>query len=172
MTHMMTDELRTDLARIRLLSLDVDGVLTDGRIIYSDDGREIKAFNVQDGSAIKMLAATGIEIAILTGRESPMVDRRARELGIRHLAQGLDDKGPAFQALCAQLHIPLKETAHVGDDLADLVLFDLAGFSISVPNGHPAVRARADHVTQAAGGEGVVRELAELILRARDTWPY
>ena len=93
-------------------------------------------------------------------------------LGIRHIAQGLADKAPAFQSLCSELQIPLEETAHVGDDLADLVLFELAGFSISVPNGHPTVRARADHVTDTAGGEGVARELAELILRARDSWPY
>jgi 3-deoxy-D-manno-octulosonate 8-phosphate phosphatase (KDO 8-P phosphatase) len=168
----ISDELRAAARRIKLLSFDVDGVLTDGRIIYADDGREIKAFNVQDGSAIKMLAAEGIEIAILTGRDSPMVARRAGELGIRHLEQGLEDKGPAFQALCDRLGISLNETAHVGDDLADLVLFDLAGFSISVPNGHPAVKARADHVTETAGGEGVARELAELVLRARGTWPY
>jgi 3-deoxy-D-manno-octulosonate 8-phosphate phosphatase (KDO 8-P phosphatase) len=168
----ISDELRAAAGRIKLLSFDVDGVLTDGRIIYADDGREIKAFNVQDGSAIKMLAAEGIEIAILTGRDSPMVARRAGELGIRHLEQGLEDKGPAFQALCDRLGISLNETAHVGDDLADLVLFDLAGFSISVPNGHPAVKARADHVTETAGGEGVARELAELVLRARGTWPY
>lgn len=164
--------LREAASRIRLLSFDVDGVLTDGRIVYSDDGREIKAFNVQDGSAIKMLAAEGIEIAILTGRDSPMVARRAEELGIRHLAQGLADKGPAFKSLCARLDIPLEATAHVGDDLADLVLFDLAGFAISVPNGHPTVQARADHVTETAGGDGVARELAELILRARGSWPY
>jgi len=168
----ISDELRAAAGRIKLLSFDVDGVLTDGRIIYADDGREIKAFNVQDGSAIKMLAAEGIEIAILTGRDSPMVARRAGELGIRHLEQGLEDKGPAFQALCDRLGISLNETAHVGDDLADLVLFDLAGFSISVPNGHPAVKARADHITETAGGEGVARELAELVLRARGTWPY
>ena len=168
----ISDELLTAARRIRLLSFDVDGVLTDGRIIYSDDGREIKAFNVQDGAAIKMLAAEGIEIAILTGRDSPMVARRAGELGIRHLQQGLEDKGPAFRALCEQLQITPEETAHVGDDLADLVLFELAGFAISVPNGHPAVIERADHTTEARGGEGVARELAELILRARGNWPY
>lgn len=168
----ISDELRAAAARIRLLSFDVDGVLTDGRIIYSDDGRETKAFNVQDGSAIKMLAAEGIEIAILTGRDSPMVTRRAGELGVTHLVQGLDDKGPAFQALCERLGVPLEATAHVGDDLADLVLFELAGFAISVPNGHPAVKARADHLTETPGGAGVARELAELILRARGTWPY
>ncbi len=158
--------------RIRLLSFDVDGVLTDGKITYSDDGREIKAFNVQDGTAIKMLAAEGIEIAILTGRRSAMVSRRAEELGVQHLEQGLADKGPAFESLCARLQIAPADTAHVGDDLADLVLFELAGFAISVPNGHPTVRARADHITETAGGDGVARELAELILRARGSWPY
>ena len=165
-------ELQTALRRIKLLSFDVDGVLTDGKIVYSDDGREIKAFNVQDGTAIKMLAAEGIEIAILTGRESPMVERRAKELGIRHLAQGLADKAPAFNALRDRLHLASEETAHVGDDLADLPLFELAGLAISVPNGHPTVRARADHVTETTGGNGVARELAELILRARGHWPH
>ena len=158
--------------RIRLISFDVDGVLTDGRIVYTDDGREIKAFNVQDGAALKMLAAAGFEIAILTGRRSPVVERRAAELGIRNLEQGLDDKAPAFRALCERLNIPLEETAHVGDDLPDLALFDLAGLAISVPNGHPTVQARADLVTSTAGGNGVARELAELFLRARNAWPY
>ena len=165
-------ELQAALRRVRLLSFDVDGVLTDGKIVYSDDGRELKAFNVQDGAALKMLAAEGIEIAILTGRDSPMVARRAQELGIRHLAQGLTDKAPTFNALCDRLNIAREETAHVGDDLADLPLFELAGLAISVPNGHPTVRARADHVTETAGGDGVARELAELILRARGHWPY
>lgn len=162
-----------DAARaIELVSFDVDGVLTDGRIIYTDDGREIKAFNVQDGAAIKLLAAHGIEIAILTGRRSPMVERRAAELGVRHLEQALTDKAPALRTLCAQLQIPLDRAAHVGDDLPDLDLFSLVGLSVSVPNGHPAVKARADYVTETPGGEGVARELAELLLRARGAWPY
>lgn len=157
---------------IQLVSFDVDGVLTDGRIIYTDDGREIKAFNVQDGAAIKMLSSQGIEVAILTGRRSTMVERRAEELGIRHLEQGLDNKAPALEALCRKLNIPLNHAIHVGDDLPDLELFDLVGLSVSVPNGHPVVRARADYVTETPGGEGVARELTELILRARDAWPY
>lgn len=162
-----------DAARsLELVSFDVDGVLTDGRILYTDDGREIKAFNVQDGSAIKMLLANGIEVAILTGRDSPMVARRAAELGIKHLEQGLDDKGPALAALCKRLGVAAQHTAHVGDDLPDLVLFEQVGLSVSVPNGHPTVIERADHVTAACGGEGVARELAELILRARNAWPY
>lgn len=157
---------------LALISFDVDGVLTDGRITYTDDGHELKAFNVQDGSAIKLLMSHGIEVAILTGRDSPMVARRAAELGIRHLEQGLADKGPALNSLCERLGIPLTRTAHVGDDLPDLVLFELVGLSVSVPNGHPSVVARADHVTDVRGGEGVARELAEFILRARNAWPY
>jgi len=165
-------EILTAAGQIRLISFDVDGVLTDGRIIYTDDGREIKSFNVQDGSALKMLAASGIEIAILTGRRSPMVERRAAELGIHHLEQGLADKAPAFMSLCDRLDIPPEQTAHVGDDLPDLALFELAGLGISVPNGHPVVMAKADYVTATSGGQGVARELAELFLRARNDWPY
>ncbi|MEM8766759.1 MAG: HAD-IIIA family hydrolase [Pseudomonadota bacterium] len=167
-----SDALAAAAPTLKLVSFDVDGVLTDGRITYSDDGRELKSFHVQDGAALKLLRSSGIEVAILTGRHSPMVSRRAAELGIEHLFQGLDDKAPALRALCERLGLSLKETAHVGDDLADLPLFELCGLSISVPNGHPTVIARADHVTHAAGGTGVARELVEALLKARGTWPY
>ncbi len=159
-------------AAIRLISFDVDGVLTDGAIIYTDDGREIKSFNVQDGAAIKLLMSHGVEVALLTGRSSPMVERRAAELGITHLQQGLDDKGPALEALSRDLQIPLAQMAHVGDDTPDLILFELVGLAVAVPNGHPVVIERADHVTRTAGGQGVARELAELILKARNDWPF
>lgn len=166
------DALTEAAASLKLICFDVDGVLTDGRITYSDDGRELKSFNVQDGAALKLLRASGIEVAILTGRESVMVSRRAAELGIEHLYQGLDDKAPALRALGERLDLSLEDAAHVGDDLADLPLFELCGLAISVPNGHPAVIARADHVTECPGGAGVARELAERILKARGTWPY
>ncbi len=158
--------------RIRLVSFDVDGVLTDGRLHYTDDGHEIKSFNVQDGAAIKLLLDQGIEIAILTGRSSPMVTRRATELGISHVHQGLNDKRQALAQVLAELEVDRDETAHVGDDLPDLVLFEEVGLAVSVPNGHPAVRARAHHVTETAGGAGVAREICELILRAQARWPY
>ncbi|MEJ2087674.1 MAG: HAD-IIIA family hydrolase [Gammaproteobacteria bacterium] len=157
---------------LELLSFDVDGVLTDGRLIYTDHGHELKAFNVQDGASIKLLLARGIRVAILTGRSSPMVERRAAELKIPHVYQGLEHKAATLEKLAADLGIPLARVAHVGDDLPDLELFERVGLAISVPNGHPTVQARADYVTSAAGGEGVARELAELILRARDDWPY
>jgi len=173
---MSTDNIPADVIercrRVQLISFDVDGVLTDGKLYYSDDGRELKAFNVQDGAACKLLAQHGIHIAILTGRDSPMVARRAAELGIEHVYQGLEDKLAAFLTLCQKLRLSTDQVAHVGDDLPDLVLFEHVGLAVSVPNGHPAVIRRAHHVTQVSGGGGVARELAELILHAQGAWAY
>ncbi|MCB1684794.1 MAG: HAD hydrolase family protein [Pseudomonadales bacterium] len=164
--------LKARLQPLRLISFDVDGVLTDGRITYTDDGSETKSFHVRDGSALKLLINSGFDLAILTGRSSPMVERRARELGIRHIHQGLDDKVPALLALASRLGLTRDNLAHVGDDLPDLPLFDHVGCAISVMNGHSAVQARAHYVTRTPGGEGAVSEIAELFLRARDEWPY
>lgn len=157
---------------IALVSFDVDGVLTDGRIVYSDDGREIKAFHVQDGSAIKMLQAAGITVALITGRSSPVVARRAAELGITHVRQAAGDKAAALDGILGELGLTLAAAAHVGDDLPDLPLFDRVGLAVGVPNGHPSALARVHYVTQLAGGQGVAREVCELLLRARDQWPY
>ncbi len=157
---------------ITAITLDVDGVLTDGRITYTDDGREIKSFNVQDGAAIKMLMNAGVNIALITGRRSAMVERRASELGIEHVYQGNEKKTAAFQDFLSRVSGAPAETMHVGDDLPDLALFELAHLGISVPNGHPTVRSRADWVTETSGGNGVVRELAERLLRAQGKWPY
>jgi 3-deoxy-D-manno-octulosonate 8-phosphate phosphatase (KDO 8-P phosphatase) len=157
---------------IAVVSFDVDGVLTDGRIVYSDDGRETKAFHVQDGSAIKMLEAAGIEVALITGRSSPMVDRRAGELGIAHVLQGVRDKAAALDGVLQQLGLGPAAAAHIGDDLPDLPLFERVGLAIGVPNGHPSALARTHYVTRLAGGQGVAREVCELLLRARDQWPY
>ncbi len=163
----------TNRAReLKLISFDVDGVLTDGQLYYTDDGHEIKAFNVQDGAAIKLLLDHGIEVAILTGRSSPMVARRAQELGITHLHQGLAEKRPALAKLVSELALVPGEVCHVGDDLADLELFADVGLAISVPNGHPVVQRHAHFVTRTAGGAGVAREVAELVLRAKAVWPY
>jgi 3-deoxy-D-manno-octulosonate 8-phosphate phosphatase (KDO 8-P phosphatase) len=159
-------------ASVQAIVFDVDGVLTDGRIIYTDAGSEIKAFHVQDGSAIKMLLENDIDVAIITGRRSPMVERRATELGIVHLYQAIADKTVAFHDLLAKLNLSADKLAHVGDDLPDIPLFDISGFAVSVPNGHPVARARADFVTHTYGGEGVARELCQLLLSARGKWPY
>lgn len=162
-----------DRARgVSLVSFDVDGVLTDGRIIYTTSGDEAKAFHVQDGSAIKLLASCGVQVAIITGRESVMVDRRAAELGIEHVYQGVQNKADVLTELLHQQGLPAAAAAHVGDDLPDVALFDLVGLAIGVPNGHPSAMARTHYVTALAGGHGVAREVCELLLRARDQWPY
>jgi 3-deoxy-D-manno-octulosonate 8-phosphate phosphatase (KDO 8-P phosphatase) len=159
-------------ARIRLVSFDVDGVLTDGKLYYTDTGGEMKAFNVQDGSAIKLIREHDIEVAIITGRDSPMVARRARELGIRHFEQGVADKAIAMNELRRRLGLEAEAVAHVGDDLPDLPLFEAIGLAVSVPNGHPVARAAAHYVTELPGGGGVAREICELLLTAQHRWPY
>ena len=131
------------MERVRLLILDVDGVLTDGRLYYGPDGQEIKAFHALDGSAMKRLMAAGTPIAIVSGRTSAAVDRRVRELGIPHLYGGVEDKAVALADLCAHSGIDVQHMAHVGDDLPDLALFERVGMAIAVPNGHPAVIERA-----------------------------
>ena len=156
--------------KVDLLILDVDGVLTDGRLHYSDGGVETKAFHAQDGAAVKMLQAAGIPVAIVSGRDSPAVERRARELGIVHVYQGVEDKARALGALCAASAVAPERMAHMGDDIADLALFDRVGFRIGVPGAHPAVAGEADYVTEAHPGAGAVREACHLILVARARW--
>ena len=158
-----------DKARdIRLLALDVDGVMTDGRLYYGPDGVELKAFHVQDGSAMKMLLATGVSIAIISGRQSEAVDRRAAELGVPHVYTGVVDKVATLAELSKSSRIERRHMAYAGDDLPDLPVFDEVGLSLSVPNAHPAVIARADFVTATPGGLGAVREICELIIAARE----
>jgi 3-deoxy-D-manno-octulosonate 8-phosphate phosphatase (KDO 8-P phosphatase) len=159
-------------ADIDLVIFDVDGVLTDGRLFYNDQGVEMKAFHVQDGFAIKLLRAHAVEVAIVTGRNSAIVTRRAQELGIVHLFQGAEDKTEALESLVATTGIQPARIAHVGDDLPDLALFERVGLAISVPNGHPVAIDAAHYVTSTAGGDGVARELCQLILTAKDQWPY
>jgi len=167
----MDAQLEKIAANICAIVFDVDGVLTDGRITYSDDGHELKQFHVQDGASIKMLANAGIQIAIITGRRSPIVARRARELGIRHVLQGADNKAHALDELIRD-GFPDDHCAAIGDDLQDVALFDHASVTLSmtVPNAHPLVLERAQFVTQRAGGSGVVVDIAELVLRAQDKW--
>ncbi len=165
-SHVM-DTVLEKAARIRLLALDVDGVLTDGRLLFGNSGEEIKAFHILDGLGIKLLQRSGIEVAIITGRRSDLVARRAAELGLEHLVQGQEDKLQALEALCAGLGIGLEETAYMGDDLPDLAALHRAGLGISVPNGHPFVVRHADWCTERSGGSGAVREACDLILLAQ-----
>lgn len=158
----------TEKARaVRLLVLDVDGVLTDGRLYFSEDGQELKTFDTQDGHGIKMLQQAGIQCAIITGRNTQLVARRAANLGIKHLLQGREDKGVALRALSQELTIPLDEIAYVGDDWPDLPAIRMAGLGVAVANAHQEVRRHADLVTTARGGRGAVREVCDLILEAQ-----
>lgn len=152
---------------IKLFVMDVDGVLSDGKIIYNSHDVETKAFYVQDGVGLKALQSFGIELAIITGRSSPMVERRAYELGIRHLIQGRDDKFTALTSLAEALGFDLNQCAYMGDDLPDLKAVREAGLGISVPNGCFETQSVADIVTTKSGGDGAVREVCELILRAQ-----
>jgi len=172
--RVQNNELLTQTAaHIRGVVFDVDGVLTDGRIIYSDDGHELKQFHVQDGASIKLLAQNDVAIAIITGRRSSIVARRASELDVKYLRQGATDKATALAELIEQ-GFPSTHLCAVGDDIQDLPLFNAAAVTLAatVANAHPAVAERAHFVTQRRGGDGIVVELAELILRAQDKWQF
>lgn len=155
---------------IRLLVMDVDGVMTHGHLLYQADGQESKQFHTQDGLGLKLLEEHGIAMGIITGRCSPMVALRAEELGIKHIEQGRHDKGTALKTLADQLGLPLSACAYCGDDLPDVGAIINAGLGVSVPNAPSYVRAAANHVTARIGGDGAVRELCELILQAQGHW--
>ena len=152
---------------IKLLAMDVDGVLTDGSLYFGNSGEEIKAFSILDGLGIKLLRDAGIKPAIITGRSSELVKRRAAELKIRLIYQGREDKLVALEELRGDLGLSFEEIAYVGDDLPDLSAVRQAGLGITVANGHYYVARHADWQTKAAGGHGAVREICELILKAQ-----
>lgn len=167
MTDLASDDLAQRARAIRLLTCDVDGVLTDGRLWYADDGTEMKAFSSLDGVGLKMLASIGITIAWITGSNAPAVAHRARALGVRRLVLGVEDKLAPWEALRAELGLPPAACAHIGDDLPDLPIIVRCGLGLSVPHAPQAVRDRAHYVTRREGGAGAVREACELILAAQ-----
>lgn len=157
-------------ARVRLMIFDVDGILTDGSLHYGPDGESIKTFNVLDGHGIKLLQQSGVATAIISARKSDIVARRAADLGIRHLHQGVHDKRVAFEELLAHTGVGADACGFVGDDVIDLPILLRVGFAASVPNGHPEVRSRVHYVTSASGGRGAARELCDFILRAQGNY--
>jgi 3-deoxy-D-manno-octulosonate 8-phosphate phosphatase (KDO 8-P phosphatase) len=157
-------------ARIRLLALDVDGVLTDGRIIYTSTGDETKSFNVRDGHAVKMAIRAGLDVAIITGRESSIVQRRADELGIRLVFQGALDKMKALEKILRETRFDITQIAYMGDDVVDLPLLMTVGLACAPADAAPEVLARSRLVTEARGGEGAVRELVLFVLKAQGLW--
>lgn len=167
----LAPELHDRACQIRLLALDVDGILTDGRLYFQADGIEIKAFHTQDGNGIKLLRQAGVEVALITGRESPMVTQRAAALGIAHVFQHRDDKLIALRELTASLHLELSQAAYCGDDLQDLAAIQSAGLGITVPNAPSYIRREADWVTERWGGHGAVREICDTLLDIQGHWP-
>lgn len=159
--------IRDKASQISLLGLDVDGVLSDGKIVFSAQGDELKAFCTLDGHGIKLLQQNGITVAIITGRNSPLVAKRARDLGVEHLIQGREDKRVALDSVRSELSLDWSQCAYMGDDLPDLAAMNACALGFSVPNGHPFVRNHADYCTNARGGEGAVREVCDLILDAK-----
>jgi len=158
------------LAKIKLLLLDVDGVLTDGRIIYDSQGNELKAFDVKDGHGLKMIQRAGIQVGIITGRSSEVVRRRAAELGIDILYQGALRKLEPYREILDQYSLSDEQIAYVGDDIVDLPILRRVGFSATVADAIPDVLPLVDYVTARPGGRGAVREVCDLLLRAIGQW--
>ncbi len=154
---------------IKLVIFDVDGVLTDGSIIIGDDGEEYKAFNSRDGHGMKLLQYTGVEIGIITGRTSQVVEHRMTSLGINHVYQGQKVKLPAFEALLEQLDLKPEQCAYVGDDWVDLAIMNRVGLAIAVQDADPVVKKHAHWTTPSKGGRGAAREVCELIMEGQGT---
>ena len=158
------------LSRIKLVLLDVDGVLTDGRIIFDSHGGETKAFDVKDGHGIKLVQRAGIQVGLITGRQSVIVDRRAAELGIELVYQGAKDKVLPFRDVLRKLALKPEEVAYVGDDVVDLPVMRQVGFAATVADAVEEVKAAAHMVAQRAGGRGAVREICDYLLKESGRW--
>ncbi|MBY0576203.1 MAG: HAD hydrolase family protein [Gallionellaceae bacterium] len=154
---------------IRLMAFDVDGVMTDGGLYLSDSGEEFKRFNSLDGHGMKMLKASGVEIAIITGRTSRCVEARAQNLGVAHVFQGVENKLETMLHLLNKLKLPREAAAYMGDDVVDLAVMRHVGLAITVPESPQLVRAHSAYITQRGGGHGAVREACELIMSAQGT---
>ena len=168
--ELSTESLTASLQKIKLLALDVDGVLTDGSIYISPAGEVFKGFNAKDGMGISCALRSGLQIAVITGRQSPIVERRCEELGITLLQQGVKDKRLALQQMAQKLGLVREEIAYMGDDLNDIPAFKSSGLNLVPADAAIEVMAVADIITKASGGRGAVREAITMILAAQDNW--
>jgi 3-deoxy-D-manno-octulosonate 8-phosphate phosphatase (KDO 8-P phosphatase) len=166
----LSNELKRRIAPLRLMIFDVDGVLTDGRVTYLDNGLEMKEFDVQDGHGIKLLQRAGIEVALISGRACSAVEHRAAGLGINRVYQGIKVKLEAYELLLSETGLEEHETGFMGDDLIDIPVLRRAGFSVAVPNAVSHVFPYAHYVTSASGGRGAAREVCEMILKGKGLW--
>ncbi len=167
---MSLNELYDRARRIRLVIFDVDGVLTDGSLFITDAGEEFKAFHSHDGHGMKMLKATGVQLAIITGRTSRTVELRAKNLGVAILYQGVEDKLAAFEEILSSFGFEHDACAYMGDDVVDLPVMRRCGLAVAVPEAPPLVKSHAQYVTRQPGGRGAVREVCEIIMHAQGTF--
>ena len=163
-------KLEERASRIKLLLMDCDGVLTDGRLYYTENGEEMKVFHVRDGQGISLLLRSGVDVGFMTARSSKVVSRRAKELGVRIVRQGVQNKLDAYHAIRANLRLSDHEIAYMGDDVIDLAVLRQAGLAITVNDGWHGLISAVDFVTTSAGGSGAVREVAEILLTAQGNW--
>jgi 3-deoxy-D-manno-octulosonate 8-phosphate phosphatase (KDO 8-P phosphatase) len=163
-------EVRARIEKVKMLGLDVDGVMTDGRLFYNDDGTETKAFDVRDGHGIKMLQHAGMEVFLISGRSCPMVAKRAADLGISEITQGVRDKVPVLEALLSKKGLQEDQVAFMGDDVVDLPVMTRVGLAIAVADASEHLFDSAHYVTLAPGGRGAVREVVELVLAVQGLW--
>ena len=162
--------MKGDIKKVKLVIFDVDGVLTDGRIIISDSGEQTKEFDSQDGAGIKYLQRAGLIAAVITGRVAKVVALRCKELGIAEVEQGATRKLDAYERIVKRLDLKDEDVCYVGDDLVDLPVMWRVGYAVAVPNARPEVRKAAHYVTKAGGGRGAAREVIEKILKAQGKW--
>jgi len=171
MRGMITEALQEKIKSVRVLILDVDGVLTDGKIIVDDAGRETKNFNVADGHGLKMLMRYEVEVIFLTGRTSQVVNHRALDLGVNEVYQGVWNKLEVFEEIIRKKHIAAAETAFVGDDVVDVPVLRRVGFSATTAEAPTDLKNVVDYITHRQGGGGAVREICDIILKAQGKWP-
>ena len=155
---------------INALVLDVDGILSDGFVTFTNHGDEIKSFDIRDGLGMKLVQKAGVKVVIITGRQSHIVEKRMSDLGVDLVYQGREDKGHALSEACKILNIAPENCLYMGDDWPDLSAFKIVGLKVTVPNGHEEVRNRADLITQALGGRGAVREICDIILKSKGVY--
>lgn len=164
----VADDIWQKASQIKLLICDVDGVFSDGRIYLSNSGEELKAFHTRDGFGIRSLLSTGFHIAIITGRQSQLVENRMTALGVSDIYQGVDDKLEPFKELLTKYQLSAEQVAYIGDDMVDLPVMQQVGLAVCVADGHPYVKQQAHMITHVQGGFGAVRELTDLLLMSQD----
>ena len=164
------EHLAQKASKIKLMILDVDGVLTNNMLIYSDDGVEHKAFNTRDGHGMVLLQKSQVDIGIITGRKSQLVTHRMNDLKVKHVYQGVPDKLPTFLKLVEELGLQLDEIAYIGDDILDLPILMRIGLAITPADGEAEVKSRVDYISPYKGGQGCVREACEIIMRSQNSW--